>query len=225
MGSVISFEETCPFCGKQKMAYDYYYKSGERYVYCPECGYSQSVSLRRNQRHEIIWRITGRYPIDGTLCLVTKELESQELLETTPLTPDMTVEEIARWINAMPVGQFRWLYHERDLSKPLFSRLARMEIENVSGNMKVLLIREPIWQTKLTVTNRNGVSIKVTPLVNEGEDDPQEPPYHYPDYHLFTVKVPGRDTVATYRLTLQAIAETGIENLVNWPEKLKQMSV
>lgn len=46
MGSVISYIE-CPRCKQENCMDDFYYKSGEEYVDCPDCGYHRSFHYKR----------------------------------------------------------------------------------------------------------------------------------------------------------------------------------
>lgn len=44
MGSVLS-EVNCPKCGFERAMVDYYYKSGEEYVRCYQCGYASDLFM------------------------------------------------------------------------------------------------------------------------------------------------------------------------------------
>jgi hypothetical protein len=52
MGSVIDYID-CPNC-KQEAFSDYYYKTGEEYVNCTNCGYHYSVSIKRDENGKMI---------------------------------------------------------------------------------------------------------------------------------------------------------------------------
>ena len=45
MGSVMDYME-CPNCGDDKVAVDYYYKTGDEYALCNKCGYNHQVVNR-----------------------------------------------------------------------------------------------------------------------------------------------------------------------------------
>ena len=47
MGSVIGNIE-CTRCGSEECFEDYYYKTGEVYISCPDCGYHYSSFIKRN---------------------------------------------------------------------------------------------------------------------------------------------------------------------------------
>jgi len=49
MGSVIDYIE-CPKCQSEGCFSDFYYKTGEEYVNCGECGYSRSVTIKDESR-------------------------------------------------------------------------------------------------------------------------------------------------------------------------------
>jgi hypothetical protein len=52
MGSVIDYIE-CPNCGQE--AYnDFYYKTGEEYTNCPDCGYHYSATYKRNDQGNLV---------------------------------------------------------------------------------------------------------------------------------------------------------------------------
>lgn len=58
MGSVMDYMD-CPNCGNEAFS-DFYYKTGEEYVFCNHCGYHRSATLRRDDDGKLITR-------DGTL--------------------------------------------------------------------------------------------------------------------------------------------------------------
>lgn len=47
MGSVIDYIE-CPRCKQKNCIDDYYYKSGEEYISCPDCGYYRVFHYKRD---------------------------------------------------------------------------------------------------------------------------------------------------------------------------------
>jgi hypothetical protein len=49
MGSVLDYID-CPKCGSEECSSDFYYKSGEEYLFCGECGYTRSVTLKKEAR-------------------------------------------------------------------------------------------------------------------------------------------------------------------------------
>ena len=42
----------CPHCKEPNCSSDYYYKSGEEYIQCPDCGYYKSIEIREESRHK-----------------------------------------------------------------------------------------------------------------------------------------------------------------------------
>lgn len=48
MGSVIDYIE-CPNCGREACS-DYYYKTGEEYVHCQNCGYCRNVVIKNKNK-------------------------------------------------------------------------------------------------------------------------------------------------------------------------------
>lgn len=53
MGSVMGHIE-CPRCKSEECFEDYYYKSGEEYVSCPDCGYHRSFFIKRDEEGKMI---------------------------------------------------------------------------------------------------------------------------------------------------------------------------
>jgi hypothetical protein len=53
MGSVMGQIE-CPRCKSEECLEDYYYKSGEIYISCPDCGYHYSSSIKRDDEGKMI---------------------------------------------------------------------------------------------------------------------------------------------------------------------------
>lgn len=51
MGSVIDYIE-CPKCNSEGCYSDFYYKTGEEYLSCGECGYSRSVTIKDESREK-----------------------------------------------------------------------------------------------------------------------------------------------------------------------------
>jgi hypothetical protein len=49
MGSVIDYIE-CPNCQSPDCYDDFYYKTGEEYVHCSDCGYTKSVTIKNRDK-------------------------------------------------------------------------------------------------------------------------------------------------------------------------------
>jgi len=49
MGSVIDYIE-CPNCKSPDCYDDFYYKTGEEYVHCSDCGYTKSVTIKNRDK-------------------------------------------------------------------------------------------------------------------------------------------------------------------------------
>ena len=58
MGSVVEHID-CPECKCKEATNDYYYKSGEEYVNCPQCGYHYSQTRKRNPINENLYLEDG----------------------------------------------------------------------------------------------------------------------------------------------------------------------
>ena len=61
MGSVMDYME-CPNCGDDKVAVDYYYKTGDEYALCNKCGYNHQVV---NREESVSNNPFGAYMIMG----------------------------------------------------------------------------------------------------------------------------------------------------------------
>lgn len=49
MGSVIDVMD-CPNCNQPDCHSDFYYKTGEEYIFCSDCGYSRSVTIKNREK-------------------------------------------------------------------------------------------------------------------------------------------------------------------------------
>ena len=73
MGSVIDYIE-CPHC-KSEAYNDFYYKTGEEYINCQNCGYHYSATYKRDDDGEFVTKDgTNNYTFDN-LIMETKELK------------------------------------------------------------------------------------------------------------------------------------------------------
>ena len=74
MGSVIDYIE-CPHC-KSEAYSDFYYKTGEEYINCQNCGYHYSATYKRDDDGEFVTKDgTNNYTFDN-LITETKELKN-----------------------------------------------------------------------------------------------------------------------------------------------------
>jgi len=53
MGSVINYID-CPNCNQNNCFCDYYYKTGEEFTLCPDCGYHESHKYKRDENGNFI---------------------------------------------------------------------------------------------------------------------------------------------------------------------------
>ena len=53
MGSVIDHMD-CPRCKSEYCTIDFYYKSGEEYVFCPDCGYNYQHHIERDEEGKVV---------------------------------------------------------------------------------------------------------------------------------------------------------------------------
>lgn len=110
MGSVQNFGEKCPVCGKNALASDYYYKTGEDYSTCLYCGYSHKLHIKRDGEGTAIFepKCSLSLPCDD-LVLVECSLDSPRqvdsdfsVIRTVPA--DMTTGELYNYLNSPPSG-------------------------------------------------------------------------------------------------------------------------
>lgn len=97
MGSVQDIVN-CPQCGKEEAILDYYYKSGEEFVFCPICGYQKKHYYRRDKDGGIITQ-TDTFEVDGqTVGYVKyKELgEFPDLQNFIPFHPERAAKELKK---------------------------------------------------------------------------------------------------------------------------------
>ena len=74
MGSVIDYIE-CPHCSGEAFS-DFYYKTGEEYINCQNCGYHYSATYKTDDEGKLITKDgTENYEFDN-LIMETKELKN-----------------------------------------------------------------------------------------------------------------------------------------------------
>jgi Zn ribbon nucleic-acid-binding protein len=74
MGSVLDRIE-CPNC-KREATLDFYYKTGEEFVFCGNCGYNYSSAYKRNEDGRLVTKDgTDNYNFDN-LILETNEIKN-----------------------------------------------------------------------------------------------------------------------------------------------------
>jgi len=74
MGSVISYDEKCPQCKKEKGFSDFYYKNHEEYFYCQadKCGFSYTYLWKRDNEGNLITRDnTKNYKFENLIMVET----------------------------------------------------------------------------------------------------------------------------------------------------------
>lgn len=74
MGSVLDYIE-CPNC-KQEAYSDFYYKTGEEYVNCQNCGYHYSATFKKDNEGKFVTRDGSENYILDNLVLEEKEIKN-----------------------------------------------------------------------------------------------------------------------------------------------------
>lgn len=59
MGSVIDYIE-CPRCKNDNCTDDFYYKTGEEYIFCSDCGYHKVFHYKRDENGELMKKDENR---------------------------------------------------------------------------------------------------------------------------------------------------------------------
>ena len=49
MGSVIDYNKDCPRCKQENCIYEFWYKTGEEFFHCPDCGYHREFRYKRGE--------------------------------------------------------------------------------------------------------------------------------------------------------------------------------
>ena len=75
MGSVISNIE-CPRCKSEECFEDYYYKSGEFYISCPDCGYHHSVTIKRDENGNCVFKTPANGLVEGNYEIIEVKIEN-----------------------------------------------------------------------------------------------------------------------------------------------------
>ena len=114
MGSVLDFIE-CPNC-KHEASDDFYYKTGEEYIFCQNCGYHRSATIINrdkalNELSDLDWEIKenkhpfAAYKISvhgniGYQCgSLASEEEYNELKTDVLIDPDLDYVSISRLVD------------------------------------------------------------------------------------------------------------------------------
>lgn len=218
MGSVQESGLKCPICGKNKLLSDYYYKTQERYEFCEACAFQQSITILRDDTGNIIRREVGRYPLDGSLCLVLKNADTNEVMKKTPIRSGMSKDEIYSALNQWSRRAFCGIYLDGDFEHLKFHRLSSFCMEDMDGGAR-FIVSDPIWQLRLDAVNREGIQISVRP---KKLDVPDHPPgaRHEDDLYQFIVGPKGSDVKKEYLLSVRAMNEKGLLKLIEHPKIL-----
>jgi len=82
MGSIIEYIE-CPNCEHEAFS-DFYYKTGEEYVNCNNCGYHYSATIKDRKSEEQLYELKSNCEQDdNTECLlVSRFVDGEKIVET-----------------------------------------------------------------------------------------------------------------------------------------------
>jgi len=76
MGSIQDYGCQCPNCKQKNMWEDYYYKSGEVYQHCLDCGYNFSLFFKRDKKGEYIKKDKSLELTYDNLIIQKKEIKN-----------------------------------------------------------------------------------------------------------------------------------------------------
>lgn len=222
MGSVQEFDQKCPICGKMKYLTDYYYKTHESYGYCEACGFGQSISLMHDDTGAVLTRKAASYPIDGRLKIVTKNLDSGEILQEVAIRADMSADEIYQHLRDKEIDLFYGIYFGDDLEHPCFHYLSQFEMQEVDGVMH-FIVSDPIWQLRLDAVNPDGVKIKVRLKQLATPEQCQKGDTN--DLYEFTISDEHTGMVNAFAVSTRAMNGYGLLNLILHPEAISTICV
>lgn len=223
MGSVQKFEQRCPFCGRETYVTDYYYKTQESYEFCESCGSGQSLSLLHDDTGAVMTRRVASYPIDGRLKIVAKNSEIGEILREFAIGADMPADEIYQHLRDKSTGDFQGIYFGDDYEHLCFHYLSRFDLQEVNGVMHFVVF-DPIWQLRVDAINPSGTKISVrlkqlaTFWTRPSTDNDG-------DLYEITVVDGKSKEQTTYTVSIRAINERGLLNLINYPEIISEICV
>lgn len=116
MGSVIESIQ-CPRCNEEACM-DFYYKTGEEYIFCDNCGYSRSVEIiNREKRLDELkeedikveenknpygaFRLEVRHNIGMQLGTLNTEEDAKEFEKAVNNDPELRYAHISRFVNGV----------------------------------------------------------------------------------------------------------------------------
>ncbi len=95
----------------------------------------------------------------------------KEVLEKTPIRPDMSEDEIYSALNRWRRGISCGIYLDGDFEHLKFHRLSSFCVKEIDGTVR-FIVSDPIWQLRLEAVNRDGIQISVRPKAFDMPDHP-----------------------------------------------------
>lgn len=164
MGSVTSYEEPCPACGKPSLFSDYYYRTGEGVYRCCECGYSRHDTLRRDESGKLIRRKMV-YPISRVV-LAEWDYETRKRIYEQPLTPELTKDAVYEMLNHPTHKGYRNLFEKSGVGDYTQLMYVGCDFELDWPNGAFVLHRA-IMTPEYHYPRTDGVTIDIRPFTQE----------------------------------------------------------
>lgn len=151
MGSVQNFGERCPVCGKNAVASDYYYRTGELFCNCMYCGYHHSNRIKYGEDNKPVFELKHSLDLSsGKVLLGASSLESPRKCESDfsdirAIPEDMTTEGLYEFLNNPPSGVFHAVYLKKEdgTFEQISWRLTDMSISE--GKFEA---RDVVWEVE-----------------------------------------------------------------------------
>ena len=111
MESIQSVGEPCPICGHHTLIDDYYYKTGEEYLFCIGCGYKKSRFIKRDGPGKLERRLTRTIDLSesnvfvGLPGKIGDNHEITSLISPVRIVPEMTQDEYMKLLCASDAPQ------------------------------------------------------------------------------------------------------------------------
>jgi len=103
MGSVQDTVE-CPKCGQVTYDRELYYRTSEEFCFCLNCGYHYSHDMVRNEKHELVRKVTKTYDLaKESILYAAVELDDdykvKNVVKTRRILPTDTTEDVCAFLD------------------------------------------------------------------------------------------------------------------------------
>jgi hypothetical protein len=139
MGSVMGQIE-CPRCKSEECFEDYYYKTGEEYISCPDCGYHHSSFIKRDEEGKMI-------KIDESKELAVDNVVREEILLEEPFGAYLTRYEGGSGSGGAILTEDDYNTFVSDIVSLTNQPDHKMELVTISRFVDGEIKKETIWET------------------------------------------------------------------------------